>query len=112
MLLKNAARKKDADKYCTKETAMEPATLLRRLFLVFVSNTLSEIRGRALVIFARCFYNKGFSMQDHTGSNRHGDLFIKQTAFMDEELETYLETLQLESSIKKTPNPKGNICAE
>lgn len=87
---------------------MDPATLLRRLFLVFVSNTLSEIRGRALVIFALRFYSTGISMQDHTGSNRHGDLFIKQTAFTDEE---YLETLQLESSIK-TPNPKVNICAE
>lgn len=81
---------------------MDPATLLRRLFLVFVSNTLSEIRGRALVIFALHFYNTGISMQDHAGSNRHGDLFITQTAFTDEELETYLETLQLKSS-KKNP---------
>lgn len=78
---------------------MDPATLLRCLFLVSVSNTLSEIRRRALVISARRFYNTGISMQDHTGSNRHGELFIKQTAFTDEELETYLETLQLESSI-------------
>lgn len=86
---------------------MDPVTLLRRLFfsfLVFVSNTLSEIRGRALVIFALCFYNGGISVQDHTGSNSHGDLFIKPTAFTDEELETYLETLQLESSKKKKNN--------
>lgn len=88
---------------------MDPATLLRRLFLVFLSNTLSEIRGRALVIFALHFYNTGISMQDHTGNDTHGDLCITQTAFTDEELKTYLETLQLESSKKKTTPPSSKI---
>lgn len=44
--------KKDADKHSIKETSDRFSSLVGMSFFVFVSNTLSEIRGRVLVIFA------------------------------------------------------------
>lgn len=101
-LLKKRCAEKRCRQILHKNTADGSGNLVEMsCFLVFVFNTLSEIRGRALVIFALRICSTGILMQDHTGRNKHGDLSNKQTTFTDQELETYLETLQLKSSKNK-----------